>query len=203
MHVDYITLKLQNKQWGRYILSGSYMFKIIYRITRTMCEICSKLATERCHWRRFGVIIVNIEHFAPCSSVLIVNFEQVNAGCDIVLVFSASIIISFELAHLTHCWPIFPFYTPWKLKKLVLVLNLFNVLRFVEQVAIFVELGSLIDKRPYYVVLTFRRVKWFDSGRRLYGGSFNPNISLMMSGSKSILTLKISVTRTLINCYLF
>ena len=33
------------------------------------------------HWRRSGVFIVNVEHiYTPCSSVSIVNFEQVNAG---------------------------------------------------------------------------------------------------------------------------
>ena len=32
-------------------------------------------------WRRFGVFIVNFEHISHlCSSVSIVNFEQVNAG---------------------------------------------------------------------------------------------------------------------------
>ena len=48
------------------------------------CEICSKLTikTPKQHqWRRFGVFIVNFEHISHlCSSVSIVNFEQVNAG---------------------------------------------------------------------------------------------------------------------------
>ena len=37
---------------------------------------------ERRQWRRSGVFIVNFEHIShpPCSSVSIVNFEQVNAG---------------------------------------------------------------------------------------------------------------------------
>ena len=43
---------------------------------------CSKLTiktTERCHWRRSGVFIVNFDHiFTPCSSVSIFTFEQVN-----------------------------------------------------------------------------------------------------------------------------
>ena len=30
----------------------------------------------------FYVFIVNLEHFAPCSSVSVVNFEQINAGWD-------------------------------------------------------------------------------------------------------------------------
>ena len=38
------------------------MFKVNNRNTRTRCEICSKLT------------------ITPCSSVSIVNFEQVNAG---------------------------------------------------------------------------------------------------------------------------
>ena len=33
------------------------------------------------NWRRFDVFIVNFEHISHlCSSVSIVNFEQVNAG---------------------------------------------------------------------------------------------------------------------------
>ena len=35
---------------------------------------------EQRHWCRSDVFIVNFEHFTPCSSVSIVNFEQVNAG---------------------------------------------------------------------------------------------------------------------------
>ena len=47
------------------------------------CEICSKLTIKppkRRQWRRFGGFIVNFEHILHlCSSVSIVNFEQVNA----------------------------------------------------------------------------------------------------------------------------
>ena len=49
---------------------GIYMFKVNKRNTRTRCEICSKViikTPERRQWRQ-------------CSSVSIVNFEQVNAG---------------------------------------------------------------------------------------------------------------------------
>ena len=56
------------------------MLKVNNRNTRTRCEICSKLTkkiTERRHWRRSGIFIVN---FTPWSSVSIVNFEQVIAG---------------------------------------------------------------------------------------------------------------------------
>ena len=31
-------------------------------------------------WRRSGAFIVNFEHFTPCSSVSIVNFEHAIAG---------------------------------------------------------------------------------------------------------------------------
>ena len=41
------------------------MFKVNNKNTRTICEICSKLT---------------ITYFTPCSSVSIVNFEQVNGG---------------------------------------------------------------------------------------------------------------------------
>ena len=50
-------------------LAGNYMFKVNNRNTRTRCEICSKLTICQL-WT----------HFTPCSSVSIVNFEQVNAG---------------------------------------------------------------------------------------------------------------------------
>ena len=59
------------------------MFKVNNRNTRTRCEIGSKLTLkipELGHWRRSGVLIVDFEHFTPCSSVSIVHFEQVNAG---------------------------------------------------------------------------------------------------------------------------
>ena len=46
-------------------------------------EICSKLTIntpKRRHWRRFSVFIVNFEHISHlCSSVSILNYEQVNA----------------------------------------------------------------------------------------------------------------------------
>ena len=47
-------------------------------------EICSKLIIKppkRRQWRRFGGVIVNFQHISHlCSSVSIVNSEQVNAG---------------------------------------------------------------------------------------------------------------------------
>ena len=52
----------------------NYPLKVNNRNTRTRCEICSKLTIkipERRQW----------PYFTLCSSVSIVNFEQVNAGC--------------------------------------------------------------------------------------------------------------------------
>ena len=48
------------------------MFKVNNRNTRTRCEICSKL-TVKTPERRY---------FTTCSSVFIVNFEQINAGWE-------------------------------------------------------------------------------------------------------------------------
>ena len=45
---------------------GIYLLKVNNRNTKTRCEICSKLAIK-----------------APCSSVSIVNFEDVNTDWDI------------------------------------------------------------------------------------------------------------------------
>ena len=63
------------------------MFKVNYRNTRARCEICSKLTIKtpkRRHWRLFGVFIAKFEHVSHlCSSVFIVNFEQVNVGWDV------------------------------------------------------------------------------------------------------------------------
>ena len=64
--------------------AGIYLLKVNNRNTRTRCEICSKLTIktlERCHWRSFGVFIVNFEHISYLfSSVFIVKFEHVIAG---------------------------------------------------------------------------------------------------------------------------
>ena len=60
----------------------NYMFEVNNRNITARCEICSKLTIktpERCYWRRSGVFIVNSEHISLCSSVSVVNFEQVNA----------------------------------------------------------------------------------------------------------------------------
>ena len=46
------------------------MFKVNNKDTRTT------------PWRRSGVFIVNFQHFTPCSSVSIVNFEHVIADWE-------------------------------------------------------------------------------------------------------------------------
>ena len=48
-------------------------------------EISSKLTIktpEQRQWCRFSISMVNFEHIShtPCSSVSVINFEQVNAG---------------------------------------------------------------------------------------------------------------------------
>ena len=48
------------------------MFKVSNRNTRTRCEICSKLTVKTSERR----------YFTTCTSVFIVNFEQINAGWE-------------------------------------------------------------------------------------------------------------------------
>ena len=48
------------------------MFKANNKNTRTRCEIWSKLTIKT----------PELRYFTPCSSVFIVNFEQVNAGWE-------------------------------------------------------------------------------------------------------------------------
>ena len=58
-----------------------YLCTVNKRNTRAKFEIYSKLTIKtpkRRSWRRFGVFIVN---FLPCTSVSIVNFENVIASC--------------------------------------------------------------------------------------------------------------------------
>ena len=56
--------------------------KLTVETLEQRCEICSKLTIKppkRCHCRHFGGFIVNFEHISQlCSSISIVNFEQVN-----------------------------------------------------------------------------------------------------------------------------
>ena len=62
------------------------MLKVNNRNIRTRWEIFSKLTKKtptRRHWFLSGVFIVNFEHISePCSSLSVVNFEQVNAGWE-------------------------------------------------------------------------------------------------------------------------
>ena len=55
------------KNWSLVITysAGIYLLKVNHRNTKTRCEICSKLT---------------LKNFTPCSSISIVNFEQVNAN---------------------------------------------------------------------------------------------------------------------------
>ena len=59
--------KIGTNELYKLIPVGNYMFKVNKRNTRTRCEICSKLTiktTERRHWRRPGVFVVNFEHIS-------------------------------------------------------------------------------------------------------------------------------------------
>ena len=85
-----IILENSKKKTVRSFPAGNNMFKVNDGNIRTRCGICSKLTIktpERRNWRRSGVFIINFgTYFTPCSSVSIVNFEQVNTGW---VVFSA------------------------------------------------------------------------------------------------------------------
>ena len=78
-----------NLQRVEFITASIYLLEVNNRNTRTSCEIYSKLTIktpERPHWLRSGVFIVNFEHnFSSCSSISIVNFEQVIAGWDVIM----------------------------------------------------------------------------------------------------------------------
>ena len=69
---DIVPIKAMNRN---YIPTSNYMFKFSNKNTRTRCEICSNLT--------IGVVLVSLllrylKIFPPCSTVSIVNFEQVN-----------------------------------------------------------------------------------------------------------------------------
>ena len=59
--------------------AGNYMLRVNNKNTRTRCEICSKL-TMVSLLQTSGVFLQLRTYFTPCSSVSMVNFEQVNAG---------------------------------------------------------------------------------------------------------------------------
>ena len=82
-HLLNLNALLPSSSTQRHPTSRRYLFKVNNRNTRTMREIGSKLTiktTERCHWRRSVVFIANFEQVSHCSSVSIVDFEQVNTG---------------------------------------------------------------------------------------------------------------------------
>ena len=63
----------------RIIPVGIHLLKVNNRNTRTRCEMCSKLTIKKQSWYRSGVFIVNFRtYLKPCSTVSVVNFEQVN-----------------------------------------------------------------------------------------------------------------------------
>ena len=69
----------------RRIPVGIYMFKVDNRNTRTRCEICWKLTIktpERWLASFWCLYCSLLTYFTPCSSVSIVNFEQVNNKWD-------------------------------------------------------------------------------------------------------------------------
>ena len=60
--------------------AGNYMFKVNIRNTMTRCEISSKITIKTPVALFWCVYCSLLTYFTPCSSVSIVNFEQVNAG---------------------------------------------------------------------------------------------------------------------------
>ena len=59
-----------------YFPAGNFMFKVNNKNTTTRCEICSKLTIKTVV---LVCLLLTWTYFTPCSSVFIVNFEQVNA----------------------------------------------------------------------------------------------------------------------------
>ena len=92
LYVDSVFLLLNSK---RHLVTGKVPFitqptftcsKLTIETLEQRCEVCSKLTIKppkRGHWRRFCSFIDKFEHISHlCSSVSIVNFEQVNAGWE-------------------------------------------------------------------------------------------------------------------------
>ena len=69
---------------GKNSLANIYLSILNNSNTTKRCEICLKF-TKKSRQRRSTVFIVNFEHisylFTPFSSVLTVDFEQVNVYC--------------------------------------------------------------------------------------------------------------------------
>ena len=66
LHTILVKEQTQRKTSTHYP-ANIYSFKVNNRNTRQRCEICSKLTTktsERHHWRRSGVFIVNSDHIS-------------------------------------------------------------------------------------------------------------------------------------------
>ena len=64
----------ESEVYAKHIPAGIYLLKVNNRNTRTKCEICSKLTiktSERRHWRRPGVFIVNFEHISQLVLVFL------------------------------------------------------------------------------------------------------------------------------------
>ena len=57
-----------------YFPAGNFMFKVNNKNTTTRCEICSKLTIKTVV---LVCLLLTWTYFTPCSSVFIVNFEQV------------------------------------------------------------------------------------------------------------------------------
>ena len=55
---------------------GIYLFKVNNRITRTMCEICSKLSIKTLEWRHPGVFNLNFKQFSHI--VLVFSWMTLN-----------------------------------------------------------------------------------------------------------------------------
>ena len=78
-------LKLNGKPQSKLlpdIPAGNYIFKVNSRNITTRCETCSELiikTSERRQWRCTDVFIINFER-TPCSSVSIINFQDVIAN---------------------------------------------------------------------------------------------------------------------------
>ena len=74
------------KNWEEAIPAGNYTFKVNNRNTRTECEICPKLTIKTPEWRQ-GFYCQLWTYFTLCSSVSIVNFEHVNAGWKVIVLY--------------------------------------------------------------------------------------------------------------------
>ena len=98
-------------------LAGIYLLKVNSGNIRTRCEICSKL-TIKTRWT----------YFTPCSSVSIVNFEQVNTSW-FSFSFRCLTVCCWTICDLlTHYILVLFFYTPWKHQKTFTFSDVFKVI---------------------------------------------------------------------------